>query len=167
MYVSALTMMRRWVVGGLMLCATQSALAEQPIAAMHNIPTVTRLVQQFMGLEYALIAAVPNDNEVGALLADDFEMRLGIMPNNPIPRVQWLANMREQSASNARITQMAVHDYANVAVVSFVIQRNPAMKSAMDMAVVDVWQKTGDTWKLAVRYASPVSLSVPQSDKHY
>ena len=55
---------------------------------------------------------------------------------------------------------MAAHDYGNVVVVSFV---NRATKPAHATFVVDVWQKQGEDWKLAVRYQSQLSAGKASS----
>jgi hypothetical protein len=52
---------------------------------------------------------------------------------------------------------MAVHDYGEIAVVSFLQVRAARAKRdpARDVATVDVWKRDGERWKLAVRYAGP------------
>ena len=137
--------------------ALPAAAAE--VAATGRIPTVTRLVKVFLELEGELAAGVQGGNEAAVenLLTDDFELRAASMPGNPTPRADWLRLALEKPGPAVRIEQMAVHDYSDTAVVSFLQvpmvkgKRNPAM----DIATVDVWRRAGEGWKLAVRYAGP------------
>lgn len=160
------------LVGGGAMTTVASA-AEQKIA----VPTVTRLVQLFSGLEQALDGATQQGDVLDKLLAEDFEMRVGSMPGNPIPRAQWLSQIGKRAGLPADIQQMAVHDYDSVAVVSFLLKQDKPQKSSGDIYIVDVWKKSGSNWKLAVRYASPAgsehfvipgaALDRPYLDKRY
>ena len=115
------------------------------------VPTVTRLVQHFSALESALMTAVQKGDAsaIDKMLADDFELRSGAMPSTPTPRADWLQHSQGQSAG--LIEQMAVHDYGSTAIASYLWK--PGTRHAI--FVVDVWNKSGDAWKLSVRYASP------------
>lgn len=157
------------------------AFAAQSGGEQVSVPTVTRLVNIFSGLECDLDQRIRKGDgaAIDALLADDFEMRVGAMPGNPIPRAQWLSQYRFDNRSTAAcdIRQMAVHDYDVVAVVSFLLKQHKAEKASGDIYMVDVWKKSGDGWKLAVRYASPAgsvhflipgaATDVPHIDKRY
>jgi ketosteroid isomerase-like protein len=90
-----------------------------------------------------------------ALLDPSFEMRAGAAPGVPVPRDTWIRDARKSTAAS-RIEQMAVHDFGDVAVVSF-RERNlraGAASRGRDRFVVDCWKRDGDRWKLAVRYVS-------------
>ncbi|MFA5171989.1 MAG: nuclear transport factor 2 family protein [Sulfuriferula sp.] len=141
-----------------------------------NIPTVTRLVLIFSQLEAELDAATQHgDTEtIDKLLAPTFEMRVGAMPGNPVPRAAWLQQLHVAPGAALSPTQMAVHDYDTVAIVSYLSKRT---LPAGDIYIVDVWKKKELTWQLAVRYASPAGrtdfaipgavLDTPQLDKRY
>jgi hypothetical protein len=60
------------------------------------------------------------------------------------------------AGSDATPTQMAVHDLDGSAVVSFL---QPGSSANTSVFVVDVWRRTGEQWKLAVRYVAPVGAS--------
>jgi hypothetical protein len=69
---------------------------------------------------------------------------------------------------------MAVHDFGNVALVSFrqAIAADPAAKPQSTHFVVDCWRREGDGWKLAVRYQSEVRVAAgkrakPTIEKRY
>lgn len=131
------------------------------IAPGSRITTVTRLVKQFLELETALSAGLHGGNAtaVEPLLADDFELRAAAAPGNPTPRAEWLRLALANPGPAVDIEQMAVHDYGEIAVVSF--QWIPTGKGRRDVAkaitAVDVWRREPTGWKLAVRYAGPAT----------
>ena len=147
-----------------LLAGPSGASAADRAATGGRIPTVTRLVKQFLDLETTLANDIRSGKKeaVDKLVADDFELRVASMPGNPTPRDEWLRRLAEQPAPPARLEQMAVHDYGNVAVVSFLQAAMAGQKRdpARDIATVDVWKRNGDGWVLAVRYAGPAGAGV-------
>lgn len=123
-----------------------------------RIPTVTRLVRIFSGLEGNLAEAVEKRDRqaVSKLLSNDFEMRVGAMPGNPIPRAAWIQQSFASPKSSSAMEQMAVHGLGKTAVVSYA-WKTTARKSGVvhDVFVVDVWRQQDGGWKLAIRYADP------------
>jgi hypothetical protein len=113
------------------------------------------------------------------VLSDDFELRVGARPGTPTPREEWIQSLLAKPLAPTGIGQMAVHDFGNVAVVSFLETATAAGKRdpARDVFVVDIWKRAGDTWQLAIRYASaygsrPVAIpgdasSSPRIPKKY
>ena len=114
-----------------------------------RIMTVTRQVAEFSQREGALADAMRKADRAATdrLLAPDFELRDSSTASQPMPRAQWIAAKHIDDASE----QMAVHDYGTVATVSYLVR---ASRPSRAMFVVDVWQKQGEDWKLAVRYQS-------------
>ena len=137
--------MKHFFVLGLLACTATLALAQGPGRVM----TLTRTVKTFSELENQLDDARRSHDEtaLGKLLAANFEQRSGAAPAQPIPRGDWLA---QPPAERTEIGQMAVHEYGNVAVVSFA-------DAAQHAFVVDVWNKTDDHYALSVRYVSTAS----------
>ena len=133
----------------------------QPAPASGRIPTVTRLVKLFTGLEMDLVAKThaKDLSALDALLDPSFELRAGNAPGTPVPRDAWIRDVRAAPRSPPRIDQMAVHDFGDVAIVSF---RETAAAGATPggsaRLVVDCWKRDGAAWKLAVRYVSDASL---------
>jgi hypothetical protein len=127
-----------------------SAADERPTGG--RVPTVTRLVKLFTEQEAALASAIRagDASTVGRFLTDDFEMRMGGMAANPVPRTEWLSEMMRVRNPGDGAAGMAVHDVNGAAIVSFVQGRGQAA-----IFVVDVWRMAGADWKLAIRYASP------------
>ncbi len=144
--------------------------------AADNVVSVTRLVVVFSQLAEELdVAAKHADSRVvDKLLAPNFEMRIGAMPGNPVPRAVWLRQMQTSPDVKLALAQMAVHDLGSVAVVSY-LDKRATLKD--DVYIVDVWKKQDLNWQLAVRYASPAGradfvipgavLDAPQLDKRY
>jgi hypothetical protein len=121
-----------------------------------QVPTVTRLVKLFLERE-GLISDTIHRGDAQALaelLADDFEMRTSARAAAPVPRAEWMRDVLRTRDGGAGIGRMAVHDYGTLAVVSFTMTAN-----AGAIFVVDLWRGQGESWKLAVRYASPASAA--------
>ena len=144
----------------LLLAAAPAVAADAPPSG-GRVGTITRLVKLFLEKEAALQAVVRDGDAaaVGAMLADDFEMRTGARPDNPVPRADWIRAMLQTRDPGGDISRMAVHDYGTVMLVSFTLDgaRGPIF-------VVDAWRGSGSDWKLAVRYASPAhspSVAIP------
>jgi hypothetical protein len=137
------------------LAALCLVLAVPTSAQPSRIPTVTRLVKVFTELEVALDAHA-RSGDAAALdeaLDPSFEMRTGARPGAPVPRDEWLREMRASPGSSLRMEQMAVHDLGDVAIVSF--RAAPATASSgRARFIVDCWKRAGASWRLAVRYAS-------------
>jgi len=143
--------------------ASPSGWAADEATPESRIPTVTRMVKQFTELESSLAASIKAGDEAGLqkLLADDFELRTGSMPGNPTPRAEWIRSLLLRRDVAYSIEQMAVHDLGNHAVVSFVEKSaRKEAKAAPNIFVVDVWKRSGNDWKLAIRYASAASRDV-------
>jgi hypothetical protein len=119
----------------------------------NSVATVSRSVKIFSENEAALNEAVlkSDKDSLNTLITDDFEERNGSAPGRAIPRADWIAGIAK--AEIGEISQMAVHDYGQIAVVSFML--SPAAKpSASRHLVVDVWRKSEEAWVLATRFIS-------------
>lgn len=118
--------------------------------------TATRGVVRFKGLERALIEAGQEKNQqtLSRLLAEDFEER-SAERNEPVPREIWEQNWTSANVTWFQIRDIAVHDFGDIAVVSFLLdRRGEAGGKALPgtIFVVDVWRKAEG--KVAVRYVS-------------
>lgn len=117
--------------------------------------TPTRTVTKYTALESNLFQALQESNRQGAenILAPDFES-WSAEKIPPMPRGEWLqAYVGNLKSFNIR--NMAVREFGDVAVVSFLLVRSGTLSGkAMSpvLFIVDVWRQNGD--KLAVRYAS-------------
>jgi hypothetical protein len=116
-------------------------------------PVPTRNVAIFTKLETALIdAAQHRDTEALArIVSDDFEIRSAPAPGVPTAREEALHAWTQLPAQPSAIGQMAVHEYGDLMVVSFVWRLGQ-----QSFFVIDTWKRAGTDWKVAVRYAAPV-----------
>jgi len=146
----------------------QSALAAPP----RNIPTVTRTVQLFSTLETDWLDAVHNHDAdaLNRLVAANFELRSANAPGVPTARAQWQQQAFSAKPMESSIEQMAVHEFGELAVVSFLWKIDAPKDSglARQVFVVDTWKQGDGGWKVVTRYASPADSTarelVPGSD---
>ncbi|AIY43958.1 hypothetical protein LT85_4800 [Collimonas arenae] len=156
----------------LLLAIPVFSLAQQAPApaATRTIPTVTRTVQIFSTLENELNDAVQQRNSgvVEKRLANDYELRTAGAPGRPTPRAESIAALQKAAPFASEVQQMAVHEYGNLMVVSFLWSLDvPATGTiAKQIFVVDTWKQVEGDWKLAVRYAAPADKqqTVPGAD---
>ncbi len=158
-------MSSRALVALLMVALSVPVAAQSDGPPSGRIPTVSRLVMVFSRLELSLDHAFATNDAAAAaaLLTPAFEQRDATAPGTPVPRAQWLAAMLGQPPRDARISQMAVHDFGPLAVVSFRMEYLPSVAAAapVPLLVTDVWQQSGSDWHLAVRYAAAADSSTP------
>lgn len=136
-----------------------------------RIPTVTRLVKAFSDLETKLAANAHSSDAAAldAMLDPAFEMRVGDAPGTPIARDEWIRLARAAPKRPPLLAQMAVHDFGDLAIVSFGDgTASPAR------FVVDAWRRDGDNWTLTVRYQSDITpkaafraKAAPRIEKKY
>ena len=128
-------------------------------------PVPTRNVAIFTKLENALADAVQHHDAeaMSRIVSDDFEIRSAPVPGVPTARDAALQAWSQLPApAPAAIGQMAVHDYGELMVVSFVSKQGAGGPSpAQSFFVVDTWKRAGTDWKLAVRYAAPIVEGAP------
>jgi ketosteroid isomerase-like protein len=127
-----------------------------------RVPTVTRLVQQFLELEDKLLDAQRRGDHAAldALLAPDFEMRVARQPGTPIARAEWLAALPATHWPAGAVVneQMAAHEHAGPTIIVSFRQRPERAADARHLPplfIVDTWQRDGEQWLLAARYAGP------------
>ncbi len=133
-----------------------SAAQETPGAAS-RIPTVTRLVSVFGGLESRWLEAIRTRDAAAleSLLADDFEMRLAVRPDQPIPRAEYLKQALTGSVALPVVRGMAARDLGGPVIVSFRLELDGS--PAGQVLVVDVWEPFQGTWKAMARYVGSVA----------
>lgn len=135
---------------------TAPVLAQSP--AQHPGATPTRGMVVFGNLEHDLAKAIASGRgaDAGKLLASDFEQRDAAAPAQPLPRAEWLTSRRAGEPLPS-ISQMTVHDFGTLAVVSFISSVVPTPSTSQDVFLVDVWRNEGGQWQLQVRYQAPAS----------
>ena len=76
------------------------------------------------------------------------------MPGIPIPRATWIQRSFAAPKATPVMEQMAVHNFDNIAIVSFLWKPKAAKsKTVHDIFIVDTWRHEAGAWKLAIRYA--------------
>lgn len=128
----------------------------------------TRLVTKYMALERNLFQGLQDGNNPGLehILATDFESWAAEkLP--PTPRADWIHQF-SGNLKTFQIHNMAVREFGDTSVVSFLLQRSGTMNGkpmSPILFIVDVWRND----KLAVRYASapanPAQLSSTPTGK--
>jgi len=137
-----------------------SALAAGQVAPSGRGAQVpTRNVVMFTKLENAWNDALRrHDAEALArIVSEDFEIRSAAAPGVPTARAEALHAWAQLPASESTVGQMAVHEYGELMVVSFVWKLDKGADGApQSFFVVDTWKRAGNEWKAAVRYAAPI-----------
>ena len=118
--------------------------------------TPTRGVVKYKAMERALLQAQQEKQQgkVSGMLADDFEV-WSSEQSDPTPRELWEQNAASSNISWFQIRNMAVRDFGNIAIVSFLLDRHGEANGkpvTPTVFIVDVWQQPAG--KLAVRYQS-------------
>ncbi len=149
-----------------MLCAGAFASQVQAQAVRTQIPVVTRLVQAYSEYEQQLVEAINRKDrgEIDRLVAPDFALWSANSIGDPVPRAEWLAQSLKEKPAKMSIGQMAVHDYGNVRIVSFLMMPPDGGRRRRGIAVVDVWMLSGENSVLKTRYAAvqaPAFLRIP------
>ncbi|MES1981014.1 MAG: nuclear transport factor 2 family protein [Pseudomonadota bacterium] len=144
-------------------CALQLASGSHASADEMPVPVVTRLVKNLSVLESEWMESV-RKRDAAALekvLADDFEMRTAAAPGMPTARSEWIAQSMKQAPFASRTEQMAVHDFGNLAVASFIWKLDAPKSSgfARQLFVVDTWEQVDGNWRVKVRYIGPVATA--------
>jgi hypothetical protein len=146
-------MKRFLILLGLYAVLGNALAAGQAATGGRGGPVPTRNVSIFSKLENNLIDAVQRHDAdaLARIVSDDFEIRSAGAPGVPTPREEALRAWMQLPAVQSSIGQMAVHEYGELMVVSFVWKLGE-----QSFFVVDTWKQAGQEWKLAVRYAAPI-----------
>jgi Domain of unknown function (DUF4440) len=154
-----------------LIAALLLAAAQEPVQPKltPSIVTATKQVTLFTGLEKQMLQAIAKKDKAGleALLTDEFEIE---MPNaDPLAGEDWVGSVmaKDFSLKSFVLRQMSVADLGDYAVVKFDRIQQAAHKGqnkSGEFFVVDLWKKSGDSWKLANRYVAKVG-TVPLTPK--
>ena len=160
--------MKRFLISLGLLASFGSAVAAGQAAPNGRggaVVTPTRNVLTFTKLENDWFDAIQRHDAqaIGRYVTDDFEIRSAPAPGVPTAREEALRQWTQMPAAHASIRQMAVHEYNDLVLVSFLWTLGEG-DAAQSFLVVDTWKRVGTDWKVAVRYAAPVTeggASVP------
>jgi hypothetical protein len=153
----------------LLMAATLVAAAQEPLKPKltPRIITATRQVTIFHGREQQMLQLVQKKDKTGlqGLLTDEFAVE---MPDaDPLDGEDWLDSVtaKDFNLKSFVIRQMSVADLGDAAVVKYDRIQESTYQGKPDggeFFVVDLWKKSGDSWKLANRYVAKISSVVPK-----
>ena len=150
------------LVAAAIFCAMTPAAQEPGVPTLTpTIVTATKQVTLFTGLEKQILQAVQQKDKAGleAILTDDFEIA---MPHaDVVAGEDWLDSVlaKDFALRTFVISQMSVADLGEYAVVKYERGQQATLKSKAydgEFFVVDLWKKSGDSWKLANRYVARI-----------
>lgn len=153
--------MKRFLITLGLLASFGSALAAGQAAPHgHGAPVPTRNIMTFTKLENDWFDAIQRHDTqaIGRYVTDDFEIRSAPTPGVPTARAEALSQWAKMPATHASVGQMAVHEYGDLMLVSFLWTVGEGA-AAQPFFVVDTWKRVGTDWRVAVRYAAPVGSS--------
>jgi ketosteroid isomerase-like protein len=155
----------------IILAVTISVAAQEPVKPplSPRIITATRQVSIFTNLETQLLKAVQAKDEATLknLVADDCMIE---MPDaDPLAADDWMTAVlaKDFQLKSFQVRQVSALDQGDTVIIKFDRVQQSTYKGAPDggeFFVIDVWKKSGDSWKLANRYVSKIS-SVPWTPK--
>jgi len=152
--------MKRFLIFlGLSAVLGSALAAGQAAPSGRGAPVPTRNVVTFTKLENEWNDALRrHDAEALArIVSEDFEIRSAAAPGVPTARDEALRAWAQLPALQSSVGQMAVHEYGELMVVSFVWKLGEADgRAPQSFFVVDTWKRAGNEWKAAVRYAAPI-----------
>lgn len=147
--------------------AALSLLAAVPVVQAQpsggRIVTMTRGMKVYGDAETSLIQALSGKDAAALdkLVDPMFEQRGGAEPGTPLPRDEWLKAAQAETKDGDRVSQMAVHDQGELAIVSFLLTHAGGQGDAF---VVDVWKRTApDQVSLLIRYTGAAAM--PEAHK--
>ena len=143
-----------YLVAAICIVAVEPSVQAQSVRT--RIPVITRLVKVYSDYERRLAEAINHRDAAGIdqLVAKDFELWPANHIGVPTPRADWIAQSFKEPLALISIGEMAVHDYGNVRIVSFVMNRTVAGRKEPNVAIIDVWNQSGRNSVLKVRYAA-------------
>ncbi|HEY6348675.1 MAG TPA: nuclear transport factor 2 family protein [Candidatus Angelobacter sp.] len=155
-----------FMVATAVLAATQEPVSPK---LTPTIITATKQVILFTGLERQVLQAIQKKDKsaVEAMTTDDFQIE---MPDaDPLAGPDWLDSVasRDFTLKSFVLRQMSVADLGDAAVVKYDRIQQATFKGKNDSGeffVIDLWKKSGDSWRLANRYVARIA-QVPASQK--
>jgi hypothetical protein len=119
-------------------------------------------VEPFQSLETRVSSAIQTKSipALEQLLAKDFAFSAFLEGRAPevMNRSEWLKTSEHYTLTGFEIRHLTARVFGNVAVVRLQPNRKATAGSSLDrsgeFAVVDIWTKDGDAWKLSARHLS-------------
>jgi len=139
-----------------------SALVALLVQAAPSSAAVDAQQEQFQALETRVSGAIQIKNiaALEQLLAKDFAFSLFLEGRAPevLSRDEWLKTADHYTLTGFELRHLSVRVFGDVAAVRVQPSRKAAAGATIDrsgeFAVVDIWTRDGDAWKLSSRYLS-------------
>jgi hypothetical protein len=151
-----------------LLATILRAAAQEPVKPKltPTIMTATKQVALFSGLERQMLQAIAKKDKarLEAMLTEECEIA---MPDaDPLAGPDWVDSVMASdfTLKSFVVRQMSVADLGEAAVVKFDRVQQATYRGKTESGeffVVDLWKKSGDSWKLANRYVSKVGAVPP------
>jgi ketosteroid isomerase-like protein len=138
------------------------ALVALLLQAPPSIPEAEAAASRFMALETQLAGAIQRKDAAALenLIAKDFAFNAILAGRAPIilNRDEWLKGSAHYTLHSFVLKEPGVRMFGDLAVVRVQAERSATVGAAIEgsgeFAVVDVWTKSGDAWKLSARFLS-------------
>lgn len=160
----------KWMAGMMVASVVLASLlpAQEPVRppVSPRVITATRQVTEFTALETQLLKAVQKKDRAAlqSLVSDDFMI---FMPGaDPLPGEEWMEQVMGRdfnlrSFETRGFTAAALGDSVLVAFNRSQQSTYKGKADSGDFFVVDLWQKSGDSWKLLNRYVAKANSMAP------
>ena len=146
-----------------------SPIGKPPDRARRQLPPSTdtdpQITNVLSRLEQELgevaVHGFENTKSIERLVATEFTQRGSDAPERSLPRSAW-----RQPPSDYKINSLDEHYYAarrlneSLAVISLVLTQQESYNGRErtgEFYVVDIWKKSGATWRIIARYSSPIT----------
>ncbi len=153
------------------LIFTLATPAQEPVKPplSPRIITATRQVSIFTNLETEMLKAIQARDQAGLgnLVGDDCMIE---MPDSdPLPAADWISSVvsKDFTLKSFQVRQVSALDQGDFVLVKYDRVQQATYKGAPENGeffVIDLWKKSGDSWKLANRYVAKVN-TVPWMPK--
>jgi ketosteroid isomerase-like protein len=126
--------------------------------------TDPQLTEQLRSIEKRFCDAIlqKDANVLASLVAPDFTLRVGDVPQSSLPRAIWMDNALnkikgEWCGQDHLAARKLSEDLAAVSLVWRQKATTDGRDFTGDFYLVDLWKKSGDTWQIVARYSAPLA----------
>src|SRR6478752_4984327 len=138
-----------------------------------RIITATRQVTIFTDLETQMLRAIKAKERAALSKLVDEDGMIEMPDSDPLPADEWMTSVlsKDYTLKSFMVRQVSAIEQNDSVIVKYDRVQEATYKGAADNGeffVVDLWKKSGDSWKLAGRYVSKVSSTpwMPKGDPH-
>jgi Domain of unknown function (DUF4440) len=159
------------LAASLVLGVSLIAPAQEPVKPplSKRIITATRQVTIFTDLENQMLRAIKAKDQAALSKMVEEDCMIEMPDSDPLPAEEWMTSVlsKDYALKSFMVRQVSAIDLNDSVLVKYDRVQEAAFKGAADNGefyVIDLWKKSGETWKLANRYVAKVN-SVPWKPK--